>query len=368
MVIRKKNQLVGLDLGSHAIKMVEIEHSKRGRILKNFGLISVPALAIVEGSIREQDAIVDALKRLFKHLNIGNRNVAISLSGYSVLTKKIELGKMAEKELEKAIQGEAEKYIPFDMEDVNIDFDVLPPPKPGNPEKEAASEVSTAPQDQTDILLVAAKRSVIDEYMALFDVADLNPCVLDVDTFALQNAVEMAMGEPEENYVIVSLGASELGINAICRGISVFTRDSSFGGAQLDESIMSKFDVERDKAEAIKLGLDKTYLQGAFRADLEKIFTSYATDWTREIKQALDFIASTFPNEPIQRIVMAGGSSTLPGLQQYVEKETGVPVTQINPFNNLIIEEKRFDLEYLRAMAPLAGVAVGLALRSIGDK
>jgi type IV pilus assembly protein PilM len=186
-----------------------------------------------------------------------------------------------------------------------------------------------------------------------------------VDAFAIQNAFEMSAEETSGCYAIVSVGAEELGINAIKNRMSIFTRDSSYGGSQITEAIMSKLDTSYEEAEKIKLGgikMDKE------RGALEEIFTSSVSGWGQEIKRALDFLSTTYPDETIEKILITGGASRLPGFAKYLEMETDIQIEQLNPFANLQINEKTFDPRYLNYMAPQAGVAVGLALRSIGDK
>ena len=231
----KKRGLVGLDIGSHSIKVVEIEHSKRGRVLRNFGMIATPQDAIVEGSVKNVEAVSTAIRSLFRNLKVKNKNVAVSLSGYSVIAKKIVLDKMEESEIERAIKTEAEKYIPYGINEVNLDYTVLDSEASigESPDKKAGSGSS----DQMDVLLVAGKNDVIDEYVALIQAANLNLGVVDIDVFAIQNAAEISLDNPEGSYAIITVGASELGINTIHSGLSVFSRDSSYGGTQITKAI-----------------------------------------------------------------------------------------------------------------------------------
>lgn len=361
MAVPKKNQLVGLDIGSRAVKLVEIDHSKRGRILKNFGIIGLPRDAIVEGTIKEMEIVSSAIKTLCRNLKVKNRDVATSISGYSVIVKKISISDRNESEMEKTIQSEAEQYIPFDINDVNLDFDILTAEDQTGQEKEGEKEKSR----QMEVMLVAAKKEIVEDYVNLLQLSGLNPAVLDVDAFALQNAFEVSASEPEGCYALVNVGAEELGINAIKNGASIFSRDSSYGGNQITEAIMSEFDVDFEEAEKIKLG-GKKVEDG--KPQLEEIFTSVLSEWAQEIKRALDFLTTTYPEESIEKILLSGGSSRVPGFSKYLELETTLPVEELNPFASLIVNEKAFDSKYLSYMAAQAGVAVGLALRSIGDK
>ena len=364
MAISKKKSLVGLDIGSHSIKVAEIVHTKGGRVLQNFGVILTPPGAVVEGSIKDQESVASAIKILYKNLRIRNRNVAASLSGYSVIAKKITLERMEEGKVEELIREEAEKYIPYDINEVNLDFAVL--------ESEAEPEGGDQGKDegsgpkQMDVLLVAAKREVIDKYVELIRAAGLNPGVLDADIFALQNAAEISLLEPETCYAIINLGAAELEINVVSHGVSIFSRDSSYGGAQVTEAIRSEFSIELRQAEQMKLG--GMELDDQKKEALTKVVSKEVSSWVKEIKRALDFVSSTRAGDPIEKIIVSGGCSRIADLQKYLEAETGIPVEPLNPFRNLLIDHRRFDAGYLEYMAPEAGVAVGLSLRYIDDK
>jgi len=360
----KKNQLVGLDIGSHAIKLVEIEDTKKGRILKNFGIIGLPQDAIVEGAIKEMEIVSSAIKTLYKNMKIKNKNVVTSISGYSVIVKKISIQKRGEAELDASIQDEAEQYIPFDINDVNLDYEILTPP--GEEEAEKKGEGDKGDKGLMDVMLVAAKKDIVEDYVSLLHLTGLSPAILDVDAFALQNAFELSAENISGCYALVNVGAEELGINAIKNGVSIFTRDSSCGGYQINEAIMSKFEVSYEEAEKIKLG--GTKIDHKDKGALEEIFTSVISGWVNEIKRALDFLATTYPDESIEKIVISGGSCRFPGFQKYLELETEIPVIELNPFGNLQVNDKMFDPKYLTYMAPQAAIAVGLALRSVGDK
>ena len=205
----------------------------------------------------------------------------------------------------------------------------------------------------------------MEDYVSLLRLAGLNSVVLDVDAFALQNAFHMSAVESGGCYAIVNVGAEELGINAVKNGVSLFTRDSSYGGSQITEAIMSEFNLSFEEAEKMKMGAVPIEKE---KHSLEEIFTSVVTEWVQEIKRALDFVGNTYPDESIEKILVGGGSCRVPGFQNYLKMETDIPVEELNPFNNLIINEKLFDPKYLKYMAPQAAVAVGLALRSVGDK
>jgi len=360
VAIQKKNQLVGLDIGCHSIKLVEIDHARTGLVLKNLGIIGLPPNAIVEGTIKEPEVVVSAIKNLFKNLKVRNKNVAISISGYSVIVKKIALEKKEDSELEAVIYDEAEQYIPFDINEVNLDFDILTILNDSS-EEEGAQITS----EGMDVMLVAAKKDFVDDYVSLVKASELNPIVMDVDSFALQNALELGIAEQNNCYAIVNIGAEELGINAVKNGISLFTRDSSYGGSEITREIMSEFNITFEEAEKIKLTGTKVDKE---KKSLEEIFSSVVSGWVQEIKRALDFVANTYPDESIEKIYVCGGSARISGFRKYLERETTIPVFELNPFENLMVNEKLFDTRYIKYMAPQVAVAVGLALRTIGDK
>jgi len=363
MAVAKKNQLVGLDIGSHSIKLAEIDDSSKGMYLKNFGIIGLPQDAIVEGSIKEMEIVSSAIKNLFRNLKIKNKNVITSISGYSVIVKKISIKKRRESELETTIQEEAEQYIPFDINDVNLDYEILTDINSHSEDENTPTEEEDG--GMMDVMLVAAKKDIVEDYVSLLHLTGLAPVILDVDAFALQNAFEISTLDTQGCYAIVNVGAEELGINAIKNGVSIFTRDSSYGGYQINEAIMSRLNVSNEEAERIKLGGAK--IEGE-REELEEIFTSVVSGWVNEIKRALDFLATTYPDESIEKIYISGGSSRIPGFQKFLELETDSRVEELNPFANLQINEKLFDPKYLSYMGPQACVAIGLALRSMGDK
>jgi type IV pilus assembly protein PilM len=367
MVTAKKNALVGLDIGSYAIKLVEIDQGKKGMMLKSFGLVGLPPDSIVEGYIKEREIVASAIKGLFKNLRVRNRNVATSVSGFPVIIKRITMASMKERELEATIQEEAEQYIPFDINEVNLDFDIL---AASDKSVESAEEQGERAEDtdRMEVTVVAAKKDIIDDQSNVLRAAGLNPGVLDVDAFALQNAFEISADESEAKgcFALVNVGAEELGINAIKNGASMFTRDSSYGGSQITKSIMSQFKVSFEEAEKIKLG--GTNVEKEQAGQLEEIFSSVVSGWVREIKRALDFLATSYQDDTIEKILLAGGSCRCPGFRENLELETDIPVAELNPFENFIVDEKYFDAKYLEHMGPQAAVAVGLALRSVGDK
>jgi type IV pilus assembly protein PilM len=351
-MLGKKTSLIGLDIGSHAVKIVHLMESKGSYRLKDLGMCLLPPSCIVEGAIKDQEAVQSAIKKLVGNLKIKVKGVATSIAGWSVIIKKVDLPQMSEDELAQNIQVEAEQYIPFNVEDVNIDFQIL-----------GSSSEKT---DRMEVMLVAAKKEVIDDYTSLIKKAGLSPQVVDVDFFALENAFEANYDAAESGGVaLVDIGATKMNINVLKNGVSMFNRDASIGGYQITEDIRQRFGLEYEEAEKVKLGLSSEKVPAQ---DLEAIFVSAATSWSTEVKRAIDFFYATYPEETIGQILLSGGSSRLPGLNGLFNKDTNIPVDYLNPLAKIAAEPKVFDQQYLDYIAPQVAVAVGLALRRVGDK
>ncbi|MFH1148762.1 MAG: type IV pilus assembly protein PilM [Pseudomonadota bacterium] len=348
MLFKKQKLSLGLDIGSHSIKIAEISQSRHGLRLESFGVAPVPRAAIVEGTVREQAQVVARIGALVGNLKIKGRRTATSIAGYSVIIKKINLPLMSDKELEETITVEAAQYIPFDINDVYIDFQILGI----DPEK----------AERMDVMLVAAKRETIDGYSDLIRESGLIPTIIDVDAFALENAFEAAYDTDNLNVALVDIGASKMNINILINGMSAFTRDASFGGDQITEEIQSRFSMTYEAAELLKMGGN---MQDAPMPDLEEIFTSICSQWIKEIRLAIDFYYANYPDHSLSKIVLSGGSSKIVGLKDLLQMETDIPVEMFNPFSRMEIEAKRFDPDYVQEMGPQATIAVGLALRTI---
>ena len=345
MLIARKNLRVGLDIGSHSIKLVEIDHTGKGMVLKNVGLIGLPPDAIVEGSIEAPEIIASRIRRLFKNLKVKQKNVASAVSGSSVIVKKISVSYKNEMDLENTIYNEAEQYIPFDVNEVRLDFEVLE--RSIDMRRGFENGQGTDETEHLEIMLVAAKKDMVKDYVNLIQNAGLNPGVLDVDSFALQNAFEMNLaekGKADAVCALVNVGAEELGINVVHNGESLFTRGSGFGGAQITETIMSRLTISYEEAEKVKLG---GIVAEKDPDVLGKIFVSTVSAWVQEIKRAIDFVAGNYPHKMISKLVVCGGSCRIPGFQHFLQRETGLQVEELNPFRNLKVNEKMLSLIHI---------------------
>lgn len=351
MLFGKKNHLVGLDIGSRSIKAGEIIEDKRGPILKKFGMIDIPPGTIEDGVINDPESVSDAIRQLFKTYNIKEQNVAVSIGGYSVIVKKINVQNMPEEQLQETIQFEAEQYIPFDISDVNLDFQIL-------------GESEHNP-NQMSVFLVAAKKEMVNDYINLVNLAGLNPCIIDVEAFALQNIFEMNYDTQEENVALIDIGASKTSLNILRGMTSVFMRDVALGCLQINQKIVSLVGCSIEEAEQLKQGEQQDKISPE---DLKTIISNVVSDWCKEIRRALDFFYSTYPEDQITRIVLSGGGANIREFRQLLGAETSAHVEVINPFQNLTIDEDAFDSAYIQQIAPQATICMGLAIRKVDDK
>ena len=351
MVFSKKDNLVGLDIGSRSLKAAEILESKRGRELKRFGITEIPHGAIEDGAINDPESLAESIRQLFKAYNIKERNVAISIGGYAVIVKKIAVQTMDEAQLQETIHFEAEQYIPFDISDVNLDFQIL-------------GENETNP-NQMNVFLVAAKKEMVDDYVNLVNLAGLNPCIVDVEAFALQNTFEASYDTGSDNIALIDIGASKTSLNILKGNNSVFMRDVSLGCMQVNQKIISLIDCSYDEAEQLKYGGDASRLSAE---DLKGIISSVVADWCTEIRRALDFFYSTYPDDQIKRIVLSGGGANIADFRELLAVEASAEVESINPFRNVYVDDDQFDPEFIKQIAPQAAITAGLALRKVNDK
>jgi type IV pilus assembly protein PilM len=314
-------------------------------------MIDIPPGYIEEGTVKDFKGVSDAIRELIKLYNFKEQNVAISIGGYSVIVKKINVSTMDEQQLQESIQFEAEQYIPFDISEVNLDFQILGQ-NPQNP-------------NQMSVILVAAKKETINDYVNLVQMAGLNPCIIDVDAFALQNICEYSYGQQEENIALIDIGSSKTSLNIIKDNNSVFMRDVSMGGGQINERISAMIDCSLEEAEQIKLSKEP---EGMSPADIQSIVSTIVSDWCTEIKRALDFFYSTYPDDQIKRIILSGGGANIIDFRDMLATESSTKVEIINPFGNLNINDDRLDTSYLDSIAPQAAICMGLALRRVNDK
>lgn len=346
----KKKEVIGIDIGSSSVKLVQLKDLKGSFQLLNVGIVPLPPEAIVDNTLMDSASIVNAVKSLVTSLGVKVKDAACSISGNSVIIRKITLPVMPAEELEDQITWEAEQYIPFDINDVNMDFQILSP--------------DSVDSSKMVVLLVASKRDIINDYVAVFNEAGMALSVIDVDSFAVQNAFEINHDAGAEDIIaLINIGASVMNINIIKGGISLFTRDVQMGGNLYTEEIQKQLGVSGIEAESMKILATE-----ANNKELLEVLTKVNETITQEIRRSLDFYNSTASDDRITKVFVSGGSSKGYKFIDSVSEKIGLPVEIINPFANLKYNEKDFDPEYLQEIGPLMAVTVGLAIRRVGDK
>ncbi|MBS4068902.1 MAG: type IV pilus assembly protein PilM [Sulfurimonas sp.] len=351
MLFQKKRDVLGIDIGSSAIKLVQLKQQKGTYLLQNIGVVPLPSEAIVDNALMDSSSIVETIKKLIKSLNLKEKEVASSISGNSVIIRKISLPVMPPEELDEQIHWEAEQYIPFDINDVNIDFQLLP-----------QDDLDAA---KMNVLLVASKKDIIDDYLTVFNESGLKLVVMDVDSFAVQNAFEFNYDfEPDDVYALINIGASMMNFNIVKGGVSLFTRDVQMGGNLYTEEIQKYYGLGTDEAERVKL-TGESPGEGPLADVTGRINDSLAI----EIRRSLDFYNSNAGEVGrISKVFLSGGCAKMAMLASTVADRLGLPVELLNPFQKIKYNDKDFDPEYLQEIGPLMTVALGLATRRHGDK
>ncbi|MGW8287923.1 MAG: type IV pilus assembly protein PilM [Desulfobulbales bacterium] len=342
----KKEQFpIGIDIGSHAIKICQV--AKTGDVFNLIGLGSalLPEGAVEDGILQEPEEVARIITTLLNNLKLKEKKVAISISGYSVIVKKINLAVMEERALDDYIQTEVGQYIPFDIDDVYLDYQDL--------------HTNTEDYDRTDVMLVAAKKEVVDGYLAMLQSAGLKVVIVDIGGFALENIYE-ANYSLDENVALVDIGATKMSINIVSQGISVLARDVVVGSRQLTDQIQNRFGATAEEAEGLKLGYEPVEEK---QKDMDELFTNTCTQWALELKKAIDLYYTNNPDMTLNKIILSGGGSRVQGLNQFFAEEIGLEVVSLDPFIRIKSDSKNIDQEYLKYIAPEMVIALGLAIR-----
>jgi type IV pilus assembly protein PilM len=352
--LSKPKAVVGLDIGSSSVKAVELKAAGKGFRVAAFDTEPVPPDSIVDGAIIDGAAVADAIRKLFdRNKAFKTKDVAASLSGNAVIVKKINLPVMTEAELAQSIYWEAEQYIPFDIQDVNLDYQILDP------------GTGAEGKGTMDVLLVAAKKEKIADYTGVIAQAGRVPVVVDVDVFALQNAYEMNYGvDAGAIVVLLNAGASAININILSGDQSVFTRDISIGGNAYTEALQRELGLGFDAAEQLKRGEGHN---GHAFADAQPVLHAMTDNVLLEIQKTFDFFKATAASDRIDRIVLSGGASRVDGFAAALQDRFETPVELFDPFRQVTFDAVRLQTDAAAGM-PVAAIAVGLALRRVGDR
>lgn len=344
--MREGKNLVGVDIGTTSIKVCQLKQTRKGVEMAAFGYAPLAPQVIVDGQVMDAGAVVETVQRIFKESKISQREVAISVSGQSAIIRKISVPLMTDAELSEQIQWEAEQHIPFDIKDVQVDYQVLR---------------RNSEDGQMEVLLVAAKREQIEDYARLARDAKLKPVVCDIDAFSIQNLFEVSRGlDPSATLALVNVGASLSSLNVISGGVSAFSREIANGGHGVTEEIQRTLNVPFEQAEAYKCGEDR---DGIVPAQVLEIVEGACDSIAAEIQRSLDFFMATSGDAEIARLYLTGGSAALGPLAQAIENRCRMPVETWSPTEFLTLYGKGVDQEKLARHSLQMSVALGLSLR-----
>jgi type IV pilus assembly protein PilM len=356
-----KKGVIGLDIGSRFIKVVQLKEKKNEYQLERVGVMPIASELIVEGSMLDAPRVVDALKELINKSKIKIKNTVLSVSGHSsVIVKRVTMPEMTEEELRESIKFEAEQYVPFDIDEVSLDFQIL----------------SVGEQEgQMDVVIVAVKKEKIEEYVSVVREAGLIPIIVDVDAFALENMYEINYDiEAEKNVALVNAGASSININIIKGGASLFTRDSGMGSNLHSEALQREFAVSYDEAERIKIGnasfLGETQEETSINVseeELNNVLLTSSEEIISEISKSFEYFKSSTTHEEIHEIVLSGGCAMVGDFPKQLSERFGVEVKLAEPFKNISIASS-IDKDFLHEVEHILPVAVGLARRRSDDR
>jgi type IV pilus assembly protein PilM len=350
MFFKKKNPL-GLDIGSSYIKVAQINDTKTGYELALLDMLALQPGIIGDGAVADKGKLIASLKELLRKAGIKTGDAVVGVSGHSsVIIKKITIPLMTEEDLAPSIKYEAEQYVPFDINDVDIDFQILGPRQDE--------------EGQMDVILVAAKKNIIKDYSEVIEKSGLNPIIVDVDSFALGNMYEINYGISEKNIAIINIGASTTNINILQNGSPIFTRDSAIGSNYHTDALERSLNVHWEDAERLKMGRS---VEGILPDEVQTVINSASDDIYAEIYRSFEYFRSSVSEEDIDRVILSGGAALIKGFPDMMSERLGIQVEVANPFKEIRIPDK-LDSLHIKEIAPIAAVAVGLALRRIGDR
>lgn len=343
--------LVGVDIGSSSVKVASIRRNGSQFVADGVGIRRLPEEAIVDGVIISKLPVAEAIEEIFAEMNLKQTRVATSISGHSVIVKKVTLPFLADSELDESIQWEAEQYIPFDISDVNIDYQVV-----------RRSE----DEQRIDVVLVAAKKDKITDYTSAVSMARKVPVVVDIDAFALQNIFEANYDlQPDTVYALFNIGSNVMNASILSGNQFLFTRDISVGGNQYTESLQQELHLTGEEAEAYKRGID---VPPELKDRVASILDAVTENISLEIEKTTDYFKTISDGKDISEIYLCGGASRTAGLRTYLSEKFKVPVEMLNPFKKIRLDNPSGRAEPIEETASEFAVAVGLALRAAQDR
>jgi len=347
---KKHKSTVGLDIGSSLVKMVEVDHSKSKPVLTKYGIVKLPPEAIVEGEMMDRSLVIEGIQECMTKAGISQKEVATAVSGRAVIVKKVVMDKMNPDDAKEAIFWEAEQHVPFDIDDVCLDFQIL---------KEDVGA------NQMEILLVAAKKEMVNAHAGIIRDAGLNPRIIDVDSFAVQNAVEATGGGGGQVTGLINIGTDVTNINIVQNHIPYFTRDLSVGSNVFLEAIQRNLGVDFEHADAMLSG------QAAIEDEehFHRIIAEAADEISMGIERSMSFLKTAGDAEKIDEVILSGGGARIPGLKDILSEKHGVEFKVNQAIQQIERADNLFEGggDNIDTVGPLLTVALGLALRREGE-
>ncbi len=346
----KTPPLIGVDISSSYVKMVELSKTSNGAyVLEGYSVAPITKDAVVDGNIAELEQVVEGVKRAWKLLGSNEKRAALALPAAAVISKKVIMaGGLRDEDMELQVEAEANQYIPFSLEEVNIDFQIIGP-APNNSE-------------EVEVLIAASRKEKIEDRVAAAEGAGLKAIVMDVESYAAEAAYTLASNQlpsrgAEQTVMIVDIGAVMMHVNVMHDNSSVYTREQSFGGAQLTQEIQRRYGLSLEEAEIAKRkgGLPESY-------DIE-VLQPFTQNLALEVARALQFFTSSTQYNSVDHILLAGGCAAIPGVDVVVQERTQVNTMVINPFNGMGLAP-RLKQQQVAIDAPALLIACGLAMRS----
>ncbi len=350
----KSEGIIGVDISSTGIKLVELGKSRSGYELKSLAVVPLPRDAIVENTVIDSMAVSQALLDAIEIARPSTRNAAIAVSGNAVIIKTVQMPTATEFELEAQIEYEADQHVPYDIDDVYLDFQIL-----GESPDDPAS---------MDVVLVACKREVVEDYQLVLSEAGITTKVVDCAVFALENAAELTdehsvvetagqvlPDEEAEVHALINIGANLININVSINGQMAFVRDQFYGGQNLTEEIQKEHGISYQAAEQMKI----ENFSGIHPEALERWYVGL----TSELVRSLDFYSANHAEFPVQKLLLSGGCALIPGIATELEQRLGIEASVLNPFPAIKASSRKFDAEYLNRTGPMLMIPIGLALR-----
>ncbi len=352
LLVKKRPSLIGVDISSSAVKVLELSKAGEAYRVEHYAVEPLPQNSVVEHKITEIEAVAQAVSRAIKRSGTRVKHVAVAVPAAHVITKTIRMpSALSDKDRAAQVEADAGHLIPYPLDEVNLDYSVLGP-------------TATNP-DETDVLIAACRKEVVDDYLAVVQQPGLVAAVVDIETYAMENAfafvaANMPGAGMEKTIAVLDIGAMATNINVVHNNRSVYTRDHNFGGRQLTEEIQRRYGLSYEEAGLAKKqgGLPDNYQTDVLRPFMEAM--------TQEIMRALQFFYSSSPFNSVDQILLAGGCAQIAGIDELVAARIGVPSLVANPFSNMALAS-RVKAQHLSNDAPSLMIACGLAMRSFDE-